>query len=853
MGLRERTIERPESGTCDWPLVDPDYQAWLTRSNVGEHRGLLRLIGHPGSGKSILIKALADSCAIHAKCLESHVATFFFDARGASDQKSMLGLLKALLFQLLPICANTYSYFNNVHDLEADQDNEDNAVNWQVGDLRDIFLRFCSVRRTAPIYIFIDAVDECGDAEDKGTDSRSFADFLQDLADASYDNKSNVNICVSSRRFPTVTIRYCAEIFVDIKNRRDIELYVSGKLQQYGFVPSQMHKIKDSLTSKAEGVFLWARLVLSSVAQAFDAGMSLDLSSFLSYLAELPKPLHELFDRILKKFSSQERVHALRLFQWAILAQRPLSADEWIHILAFVVEPDLHSIKAWREGRYGVRDMEQLAKRLRNMTGGLLELVLQDVSQDNHGEVVPGMRPVSLASIGSARAGSMEPYGPATFVVQFMHLSACQYFVTGDGFKSLGQPAPPACFSAGHIYIAATCLRYTQLDEIQPLIGEVNARRSLLEFSESTPARRVTRQCHRSSTNLSVVSFGSSAASSVRRSSLPASAAPSISGNAKSDGPFGESHSQLTRELLEIHTYALKPAGSGLVHVPKNEPEEDANNQSEQLEISRPGYCVTNSSDSFSADSTGALILEDPALRLYAVEMFVHHVVAADRVDADPSELLSMIHSGQASEVVNGCWYKWCKLNDHDGLWPDTTPAYFAAGWNLETWIWWYSNSPSHKFLIKRSGRMRYPLLAAIRHGNEPIMAWFSDYISAEHLVKDAWMMLHYLAANSLNADSTITLHPISLADLARRRFSHGLTERLLALSTGVITQHSDKALRSRLHIYMIRSRVGRAEFEDMLVSILDLMRSDHGYAMKTHRQARIDSFFEDVFLRMHC
>ena len=117
MGFRERTIERPASETCWWPPSHLDYQAWLTRSNVDQHRGLLRLMGHPGSGKSVLVKALASACTIHAECSENQVASFFFDACGSSEQKSMLGFLKTVLFQLLPICAKTYSYFNNLYNL----------------------------------------------------------------------------------------------------------------------------------------------------------------------------------------------------------------------------------------------------------------------------------------------------------------------------------------------------------------------------------------------------------------------------------------------------------------------------------------------------------------------------------------------------------------------------------------------------------------------------------------------------------------------------------------------------------------------------------------------------------------
>jgi hypothetical protein len=852
MGLRERAVERPASGTCDWPLFNPDYQTWLTRSNVGEHRGLLRLIGHPGSGKSVLVKALAAAFATHAKCPETHVATFFFDARGTFDQKSVSGLLKALLFQLLPICAKTYNYFNNLHNLRSDRDNGDSAVHWQIGDLRDVLLRLCSVQRDTPICIFIDAVDECSDIEGKGADARSFADFLHDLADTSYNTNSNVNICLSSRSYPTVTIRYCAEIFVDVQNRRDIDLYVSRELQQYGFVSSEMLKIKDSLTSKARGVFLWARLVLSFIAQAFDAGLNLNLSSVLRYLAKLPGTLHELFDRILKKFSSKERVRALRLFQWAILAQRPLSADEWVHIIAFVDEPELNSIKESREGIYGVCSMEQLEKRLRNMTGGLLELtLLQDSRENDRSSLLSSMRTSSLTSIDSAVAGSMEPSSLDGRIVQFIHLSACQYFLTGDGFKLLGQTAQPGCFGAGHVYIAATCLRYTMLDEIKPLVIR-NPRlvtATLLHSGPSGPPvsrhnRRLTKHHNSSGTNLSVVSFGSSAASSVRRRSLPASAPPSITtGKAHVVDTSGETHTQLTRELLEAHAQELRPIT--LSHTPARiSPEDDAHSQAEHLEndfseaLSGPARI-----DSVSAHSTHVVLPNDPVLRLYVVEMYVHHVVAADQANADPSELLDVLHSGLTSGVTAECWHKLCQLSYH--LKTNTTPAYFAAERDLITWIEWYRSSWQERdMLSKRGGRMRYPLLVAIFLGNQSAVACMSGRIDAEDHATDAWMMLHRLAAHSINANT----------NLALRQFSRGLTGILLRLSTSILTEDSDITFRSRLRSYTTKSCIDSGEFEDILAGIQALYStSEYMYPVDKSREVEAVEYLDDIFQIMGC
>jgi hypothetical protein len=419
----------------------------------------------------VLVKALSAACATHTDRPENQVATFFFDSRGTTEQKSKTGLLKALLFQLVPACPRILEKYMICARFSLNYN--------QLVDLSKTLIGIFAVQRDAPTYIFIDAIDECEDMEE-------VVRLLEDLAERADNEGSNLNICISSRHYPTISIRYCAEISVDVQNHGDIAQYVSRELDRYDLESSTKSSIKDSLTMKAEGVFLWARLVLRSIARSFDAGLSLELRSVLDYLEELPETLHELFEGILNDLSPRERVQALPLFQWALLAQRPLSANEWVHILAFVDEPELCSIQKWATSRYGIQNMGQLVRRLRSMTGGLLEVTFNHTyEKDSHSEQAPSGDPISFISQGSAVAGSMEPFDLNNAMVQFTHLSVYQYFLTGDGLKLLGQIAPPACFGAGHIHIAATCLRYPSLDEMSPLF--LGGGRSIAAGSEYAP------------------------------------------------------------------------------------------------------------------------------------------------------------------------------------------------------------------------------------------------------------------------------------------------------------------------------------------------------------------------------
>jgi len=747
MRLRECTVEQPAPETCTWPLDHPEYRDWLERRNIDKHQGLLRLTGHPGSGKSVLIKALAAACVTNAKCPGTRVATFFFDANGTFDQNITKGLLKALLFQLLPVCPVTFEHFKRLHKLNLIRNDkvDDSESEWFDHELKEILSRFAKTKRDEPVYIFVDAIDEC-----QNTEARDVAILLQNLANMAYDTSSNLNICMSCRRHPTVSIRYCAEIYVDAQNHGDIERYVDRELDQYEMEPSTKNDIKDILTSKAGGVFLWVRLVLDSISRSFDAGLSLDLVSLLGYLSELPGTLHKLFDRILEKFSSLEQLKALRLFQWAMLARRPLSAIEWVHILAFVDEPELRSINEWSESKFGVHSMEQLAKRIRSMTGGLLEVTLQHTSREStRTEATFSKNSLSLTSNVSANAGSMKiPGGEDNPVVQFIHLSVYQYFLTEEGFRILKRDSPSAWIDDGHLYIAATCLRYCCLQEMSPLLFGNDS------FVAARSDTRLTTHKNSSGTNLSITSFGSSAASSSRRSSSPIAEVDTIPLKTLAlDEIISEPRSWFFTAWLETMSRGsdsiaqVSPASNAhaeplLVH--------DTIAQSVNTEGSLP---LDDLYDNVSAPEAQFPLKEDLALRLYALEMFIHHVAEADDSGLDPSELLQIVERDRDSNVQNGCWYKWLQLRN--GINPNTTPVYFAAARDLKTWIQWYAHSSSLTTMMAiRGGELQYPLLVALYRSSGSVIELLSHHVDPNIPVKDAWTLLHRIAAKTVKKET---------------------------------------------------------------------------------------------------
>jgi hypothetical protein len=465
----------------------------------------------------------------------------------------------------------------------------------------------------------------------------------------------------------------------------------------------------------------------------------------------------------------------------------------------------------WRESTFGVHDVGQLAKRLLSMTGGLLEVSLQPTSQGS-GRVSP------------ATASSMEPYNPDDPVVQFVHQSVRQYFLTGEGFKLLDQRAPPACFGTGHMYLATVCLRYLHLSDTDPLTPDGTFRFPSMGCCYDEP------RMHHGSSSTGLVSSdlgslpdSSGWESSAQNSAGPANpampASPAILANTVrpvSPGPsptrpeytVSERETPASGVLQEwLETGMLSVESTPILESP---PDHYYYTESSQDDVDLEEEFDFSSHESLeSVSATHHMLPTGLIFQFYATEMFLNHAVAANNNSADPSELLDMIQT----EMANGgrcCWTKWCNLNDD--LRSDTTPAYFAAAQNLHSWIDWYARSSSHRHLLyQRGGHRRYPLLTALWRDNRYIVACLSDHFDAELPVKRPWELAQHLAANKAKADTT----------LAKRRFSHDLVEHLLTLSVSVLATGSSVvgfALRFRRYLRKYGVKVGL--FQSMLVRI---------------------------------
>ncbi|KAK2017089.1 hypothetical protein LZ32DRAFT_577078, partial [Colletotrichum eremochloae] len=319
---RHNGIDAAAAGTCQWLLSHETLVAW-TR----QHRGLVWIKGKPGAGKSTLMKYALEKVPPIFKT-KSLVLSFFFHGRGHELQRSLLGLFRSLLHQLLKHVPGALSDLIKTFDYNQRTVGEVGVKwHWHVPMLQTFFRSsFSNILKQRAVLVFIDALDECGEEP-----AVQLIEFLkQTLSDLSSED-SQFNVCFSCRHYPIIDLDGGSTIPIDQENGSDIDTYVQARL------PSEQDSdIQSLLTQRAQGVFMWAHLVVDRVLQMKRKGQS--LSKIKREVERIPQRLDDLYYDLLQGLDLEDRPGTLRLVQWVCFAVRPLTTDElpW----AMTIDPD---------------------------------------------------------------------------------------------------------------------------------------------------------------------------------------------------------------------------------------------------------------------------------------------------------------------------------------------------------------------------------------------------------------------------------------------------------------------------------------------------------------------------------
>jgi ankyrin repeat protein len=325
--LRRRLGNRVK-GTCEWILDCPEFQNWLQIPDTQ----LLRLVGEPGIGKSMISSFLVGE--LEKKCRETQnviFAYYFFDNKD-EDRRKAVALLRTLLLQLLRQRPSLFQLIEPDYEQMGQKLMENFDALWR------ILILMLEHLQTDSIWILIDAMDECDQADRGG-----FLQSLGNLIIESIPEKgAKVKFVLTCRPEDDIQDllngvgKYLqidkGTVNNDLKQFIEIRINEVSKLRPHWDVK----KIKEILNRKVGGTFLWVALVLKEI---MEPGKTKTMQQVQRKLEAMPTDLYKIYDRILREITEEDLDDAKNLLHCVIAAKRPLHVAGLTEAHAFML-PD---------------------------------------------------------------------------------------------------------------------------------------------------------------------------------------------------------------------------------------------------------------------------------------------------------------------------------------------------------------------------------------------------------------------------------------------------------------------------------------------------------------------------------
>ncbi|KAH9073579.1 hypothetical protein EDB83DRAFT_83863 [Lactarius deliciosus] len=171
-------------GTAQWFFRGGIFGNWRSTAS------LLWIYGKPGSGKSILCSAIIQDIQTLRKAGLASIAYFYFDFRDL-DKQNRRNLLPSLLVQLSTQSGPRCDILHRLY-LEHEEGSQAPSEAALIQCLKDIL----TIPNQPPIYIILDALDECPNSHGIPTPREEVLTLVKDLANL---RLPRLHICVTSR------------------------------------------------------------------------------------------------------------------------------------------------------------------------------------------------------------------------------------------------------------------------------------------------------------------------------------------------------------------------------------------------------------------------------------------------------------------------------------------------------------------------------------------------------------------------------------------------------------------------------------------------------------------------------
>ncbi|KAK8063178.1 hypothetical protein PG996_007830 [Apiospora saccharicola] len=445
---------------CEWLFKQSAFLNWCNGESGTTTHPILWVKGDPGSGKSTAIRETVHRLSADPQLGQVPWASFFFNSQARNDlHRSIPGLFRALLFQLLPKNRQAMTRAVNRHQLKLGERHCTPPVIWTEVQLTQMFQELV-IDATSRIIILIDALDECDDYESIPKLTNIFHDLVSKV-------EVRLSVCFTTRHFGALPLQGCVYIVTELANGSDIRRYIDKVLSRYQRQDDpEFTALKRNVEEQSCGNFLWVVLVTERLTQEIVRGRR-NRVYLETVISETPNTLTELYGDLVAKTTDRQMM--LQVLQWAVLA-KPLTLGEWRHLLPFLDPCPPRSFLGCQRSRLWAPQDEDLADLICHLSMGLVRLSQRPAfSSPTEGTLVDdgSLQQGGQSLVG--RAGSLDSGVGGNRIVSVIHRSVSKFIMESEGSSICGirwTRGP----KDGHLAIMETCVRLIGARDLNGLV-----------------------------------------------------------------------------------------------------------------------------------------------------------------------------------------------------------------------------------------------------------------------------------------------------------------------------------------------------------------------------------------------
>ncbi|KAL8829623.1 MAG: hypothetical protein Q9191_001916, partial [Dirinaria sp. TL-2023a] len=370
INAREERIKDAHKNTYEWIFRTADsaapcwsnFDQWLRNGS-----DIYCISGKAGSGKSTLMRYICDhdrtrssleEWSIPRECI---IVTHFFWKPGSVLQKTFEGLYRSLLHHILSQCPHIIPTLKPKNS-RLNSDHEPIAA-WTDARLKNTLCKAIEeVSKTQSLWFLIDGLDELSH------DHEDLVAFIKDVLIS-----ERAKACVSSRPLRSFynTLSSSPMLRLQDLTRNDITAYVLDSLHRED--DSEIAPIATNIVDRAEGVFLWATLVVKEVNTGLKNEDSLETLG--KRINSLPAEVEDLYAHMLAQIDHLYKGEAARCFHLALYGFDVDNFDLLAISLAVHEEQDNSPLSF---SKFSVKESiglcQRVKRRLPTICAGLLEV-----------------------------------------------------------------------------------------------------------------------------------------------------------------------------------------------------------------------------------------------------------------------------------------------------------------------------------------------------------------------------------------------------------------------------------------------------------------------------------------------